>query len=206
MWKSWSLNRTFLLSLASLAVLLTLGTTLVKADTIMGGVSYAFWSSPDGSDPANVYDVILTIDTTNATANGTLSSFSVQFTGATDVTFESISDSAGGLTSWTALAQGTNTGSACNSTPSNWWCTSTTSGFTITPGGSGNGVYTFVFDVTMPNGTPLPTLAGIKAFQKSGLSISSDVAIPEPATAALLGCGLVGLAGLVRWRRGFLGA
>jgi PEP-CTERM motif len=189
------------MGLAGLVVLFTLGAQPARADTItVGGVSYTFSSMVDGSDPSNVYDVILTIDTTKAMASGTLSSFAVQFTGATNVAIESVSDNAG---VWSAPRTGPNSANGCMSNPGNHWCASTATGLTVTAGGSNNGVYAFVFDVTMPNGTPLPLGAGIQAFQgQKGLAISvSNVNIPEPDSIVLLGSGLVVLMGLFVIRR-----
>src|SRR5256885_15140673 len=54
--------------------------TTAKADTTSaGGVSYTFTSA--GSDGSGGFLVSMTVDTTGATANGTMTSFAVQFTG-----------------------------------------------------------------------------------------------------------------------------
>lgn len=203
--KLWTVNRAFLFSLAVLTVLFTLGSTSARADTItVKGISYTFTSSVDSADPGNVFDVTLTIDTTHATASGKLSSFAVKFAGATDVNIES--DNAG---IWTDPKTGPNSAGGCKSTSGDFWCMSTLSGLTVTAGGSGNGIYTFAFDVTMPSGKSLPKMAKIEAFQGGALKVSSNdriTFVPEPATAALLGSGLVGLLGLFHKRRSILGA
>jgi len=169
-----------------------------KADTTSaGGVSYTFTSS--GTDASGVSDVTLTIDTTGAVASQNLSSFSVQFTGATSVTVES--SSAG---TWNVLGKGTNTGQSCNiNKHADHWCADTTGGgINVMAGGSG--VFTFVFDVDMGN-LPLPSETHIQAFQGGPLAISNDVGIgsgsvvPEPATLALLGLSILGVS--FRFRR-----
>jgi hypothetical protein len=168
--------------------------------TTAGGVVYTFTAGE--ADPGGVFDVIMTVDTTGATASGTLSSFAVQFTGATNVSFESVSANAG---SWSAIIQGNNGGNTCTlNVNTNFWCS--TGNIAITSGGPGD-VYTFEFDVTMPNGTPLPTGTHIQALQGEGaLAISNDVGIgpppsvPEPASLTLLGLGLAGIPFLRRKR------
>jgi len=165
------------------------------ADTItQGGISYTL--TPGEVDGGGVFDVVLVIDTTGATSSGTLSSFAVQFTGATLVTLET------SPVGWSVLGTGPSSQNGCQLNPGNFWC-SAGPGITV-PGG----VYTFVFDVTMPNGTPLPTDSHIQAFQgQGGLAISEDLGIgngtsvPEPGSMALLSIGLFGLVGLGFARR-----
>ncbi len=187
------MKRSILITLALVAVALLFG-NVAKADTItVGGIGYTMTYIE--TDSPNVYDVQLTINTSGADMSGTLSSFAVQFTGATSVSLESSPGDA-----WTVMGQGTNNPTGCNINGSaNWWCSEGPA--VSVPGGT----ETFVFDVTMPNGVSLPTTSGIQAFQGQGdLAISNDVGIgtsvPEPSSLAMLGFGLFGLIGYGRRR------
>lgn len=164
-----------------------------KASTTWDGITYSFTNT--GMDGSNVYDVALTMDTSGALDTGYLSAFSVQFTGATLVAFDPLN----GYPNWSPLQKGTSTGPAptdCNFNGSaNHWCTEWIGSGTA-PAVPDAGTLTFNFDVTMPLGTSLPTVAGIQAFQGQGdLAISNNVPFdaPEPSTLAFLGIGLFGL-------------
>ena len=176
-------------------------TTCSPSDcTSAGGVTYTFTNTTDGDDtgqmpPGNgIFDVTLVIDTTGATASGTLSKFAVNLAGASSVTMESVSSNAAG---WTVLGMG-NVNQCGTATMNPFWCSSGPA-ITVTSGGPGD-VFTFVFEVNMGS-SALPE-THIQAFQgQGGLAISNDVGIgtpgtsvPEPGSIVMLGVGLLGLA------------
>lgn len=190
-----------ILIFASLLALASFGfaSNALADSTSAGGVVYTFTN--DGSDGSGGFLVTMTVDTTGATASGAMTSFAVQFTGNTGVSFQSISSNAG---SWSPLIQGNNGGNTCTAGNANFVCSNGTPGITITAGGPGD-VFTFVFDVQGLGSAP--TTTHIQTNQGEGaLAISNDVGIgpptstPEPASMLLLGLGLAGVPFLRRKR------
>src|SRR5262245_36257276 len=146
---------------------------VAKADsTSAGGVVYTFTNS--GSDGSGGFLVTMTVNTTGATANGTFSSFAVQFTGASSVSFQSISGNDG---TWSAIMHANNGGGSCDPGNANFWCSNNTSGgIPVTSAGGDGDTYTFVFDVKGVGSAP--TTTHIQTMQGQGaLAISNDVAI-----------------------------
>src|SRR2546427_4342020 len=91
---------------------------VAKADTTSaGGVTYTFTSGE--ADGGGVFDVVLTIDTTGATASGTLTKFAVQFGGSTNAVIESLSANTSG---WSVVGPGNVNQCGTGNLP--FWCVS----------------------------------------------------------------------------------
>ena len=153
-----------LISTAVLAIALLGFAGITKADscpvgstncTSAGGVTYTF--TPDALEPGGV---TLTIDTMNATASGTLKSFSVQFDGSSGLTLD---NSPGGT--WVNEGAGPNTSKGCKVNGSaNHWCIDTPGAGINVTAGTGGGTYSFEFDVAGGDVTE----SHIQAFQGQG--------------------------------------
>ena len=165
-------------------------------------------TTPDSSTATTqTFDIILTLDTTATTGVGpNLPAVAVKVSSMATGALES-APAAG----WTELDGGLNA-NGCNGKGSGFVCASNLAAPLTVP----DGTYVWVFDVTIPTGTLLtgPTAAHIKAlygtgtgssFQNNGITseditLQTKTTVPEPATLALFGSGLLSLAGIVRRR------
>jgi hypothetical protein len=215
-----------MLGLAFAAIALLSAGTSASADSLntltSGGDVYTLNQvGPVGPD---TYLVDLTVDTTGAvTSTPVLSSFDIQFLGATSVTIDPTASSSN-IGSWSFIGHVASTflyypslSTECVTTINegpNDWCFQ---GGPLAVGAAGD-TYTFGFDITMPSGTPATSymcaagpcgLSHIEFFaQSSLLTINRDIlvgggappTVPEPGSLSMLGLGLLGVVGLARKR------
>lgn len=191
-----------ILGVAVVVILAGFASFSTKADSIsVAGVNYSLTQVAPGQ-------VDLTVDTTGAsTSTPVLTSFSIQFTGATGATIDSATSS-GNIGTWSFIGNDPNNpdvpGSSTNcntkSGSANFFCFQ---GGPLAVGGAGD-IYTFEFDVT---GT-FDTTSHIQFFQGTALAVSQDIGVgtpgtpnvPEPSSLSMLGFGALGLLGFVRKR------
>src|SRR5713101_2679428 len=153
-----------------LAVTLAIASTPAKADTTSaGGVTYTFTSGE--ADGGGVFDVVLTIDTTGATASGTLTTFAIQAgPNATGAALESVSSNAG---TWSFSGFGNVNQCGTGNLP--FLCFQGDA-ITVTSGGQG----------------------GLAISNEVG--IGTPPTVPEPSSLSMLAVGLVGFLGFIRRR------
>jgi hypothetical protein len=199
--------------LAACTVVL-LSASTVKADTIgPGGCASCLGSSytlsyTNTANP-NVFDVTLVINATGFTNSNT------DLLNAVSLKLSSSSPTASLLsapTGFSTTVSGGLSAGGCNGAGSGFFC-SESSGLGVEVGHAGD-IYTFVWAVT--TGSPASLFTGIddasvkalyvtSAGRQNGITseeitLSHVTAVPEPASFALLGSGLLAVAGAVKRR------
>ncbi|MCX5846416.1 MAG: PEP-CTERM sorting domain-containing protein [Deltaproteobacteria bacterium] len=178
-------------------------------------LSYSGSALSDSDLLHETYRITLDIDTSTYTGGGTyLADVAIKVSDSIDNVF--LYAAPGGKSNWNLELVGLNN-SGCSNGGSGFVCTYAEStynggkGVAITTGNGGGTVYSFVFDITVDNGT-LFTGEGdssIKARyvdndgRKKGALLSEDITlqtpqVPEPTTLLLLGLGMIGVAGISR--------
>jgi hypothetical protein len=206
--------------LAGLVLLLTLGAAPAAADSI--GPSCLPVETCQGSiytltyDPVpvglNTYEFTYTIDTSGYTGGGSyLDNVALKI--ASSIVSAVLVSAPGGTGNWILTLGGINN-SGCSGSGGGFDCADATSlgSFNLVPGPT----YTWVFDINVGSASlllaPAPGegSASIKARyvnssgEKVGALLSENITltpVPEPASIALFGSGLLTLAGLIRKRR-----
>lgn len=186
-------------------------------------LTYDGTALPDSDTAHETFRIIYTIDTSGYSSSGPAPGVAIDAAAikvSSSVVSASLFDapqadgSTGGASDWTIVPGGINAG-GCSGAGGGFECADWTASSGL--GAAVGGILTWIFDVTVNNGELL-TAAGASSIKaryvdasggKTGALVSENIdlqigrpptSIPEPATLALLGCGLLGLAFLHRRR------
>jgi len=197
-----------------LLLLLTLGTTPAAADSIgpdCGSCQGSIYTLTFDPVPValNTYEFTYTIDTSEYNGGGSyLDDVALKI--ANSIVSAVLVSAPGGTGNWLLTMGGLNNNGCTGPLPNGFDCADATSlgGFNAVPGPT----YTWVFDINVDS-HPLLTAANAATIKaryvdrsdnKVGDLVSENITlqpVPEPASIALFGSGLVALAGMIRRRR-----
>lgn len=203
---------------ASIVVAMSLA-SVANANSFQGTVwslSYSGFAQPDADPSHQTYRITLGVDTNGYTGSGSYLD-QVALKVSSSVTAASLISAPTGVANWQLMPGGINAG-GCSGGGSGFECVNSTislnggKGVAINPG-NGVGVdYTWVFDITMTNGSLLtaalaPSVKGRfvdASGAKSGALVSENVSlnpVPLPAAVWLFGSALLGFVSLSNRRK-----
>lgn len=203
-----TIRKVYIPCLAVILFLLTLGVTPASANSItFEGSIYTLTYNPVPV-ATNTYEFIYTADTSAYSGGGNFLD-DVALKVANSIVSATLVSAPGGIGNWVLSLGGLDAG-GCSGSGGGFDCADATSlgSFNAVPGPT----YTWVFDINVGGASLLTAdnAAVIKARyvdsndNKVGGLLSQNITmtpVPEPATIALFGSGLLSLAGFIRRRR-----